>query len=303
MYYMENRNKAYLAMILQSLIIGFSFFAVKTALKSVDTFGFLAHRFTITTICVLVYSLFNREKFKVDKKAWLEIAPYSLGFPIIFFLFQTIGLKTISSSESGIIYAITPILAFIASKILLNETSNFKQTLFMILSVLGVVFINAMNGFNFGYDSLVGVFFTVISATSFALYNVFIRKISKKYNPYQIAKVVIICGCIAFNIVYFGTLMKSGDLHLYLKPFSSTEFLISILFLSILSSFLTIILTNFSLANLDATTVSLFQNVSTVVSIISGVIFLSEKLYYYHYIGIIAILIGTIGFNLSKKTN
>lgn len=298
---MENRNKAYLAMILQSLIIGFSFFAVKTALNSVDTFGFLAHRFTITAICVVAYSLFEREKFKVDKKAWLEIAPYSLGFPIMFFLFQTLGLEIITSSESGIIYAITPILTFIASKFLLNETSNTKQTLYMILSVFGVIFINAMKGLSFGYDSLLGVLFTLVSASSFALYNVFIRKVSKKYNPYQIAKVVITCGFVAFNIVYFGKLMKTGNLGMYLKPFASVEFIIAIFFLSVLSSFLTIILTNFALANLDATTVSLFQNVSTVISIIAGVIFLSEKLYYYHYIGIIAILVGTVGFNLSKK--
>lgn len=300
---MDKRNKALLAMILQSLIIGFSFFAVKTSLKSVDTMGFLAHRFTITTICVVIYSLFNIEKFRVDKRGWMEIAPYSLGFPIMFFLFQTLGLEIITSSESGIIYAITPILTFIASKFLLNETSNAKQTLYMILSVLGVVFINAMKGLNFGYNSLLGVFFTLVSASSFAMYNVYIRKISKKYNPYQIAKVVIICGFIAFNIVYFGKLMRSGNIEMYLQPFSSVEFLISILFLSVLSSFLTIILTNFALANLDATTVSLFQNVSTVVSILAGVIFLSEKLYYYHYIGIIAILIGTIGFTLSKKAN
>lgn len=300
---MENRNKAYLAMILQSLIIGFSFFAVKTSLKSVDTMGFLAHRFSITAICVLLYSLFNREKFRVDKGAWIEIAPFSLGFPIMFFLFQTLGLEIISSSESGIIYAITPILTFIIAKIFLNEMGTLKQSLFMILSVGGVIFINAMKGLNFGYESLLGVIFTLISATSFAVYNVFIRKLSKKYNPYQIAKVVIFLGFIAFNIVYIGKLIKTGNLNTYFQAFNSIEFIFSIVFLSVFSSFLTIILTNFALANLEATTVSLFQNVSTVVSILAGVLFLSEKLYYYHYIGIIAILVGTIGFNLSKKVN
>lgn len=297
---MNNTKKAYMAITLQSLIIGLSFVSVKTALKSADSFGLLAHRFTITAICAILFIFLSKNNLNLTFKDFKKIAPYSIGFPIFFFLFQTMGLTKISASESGIIYAITPIITFLVAKLFIKEQSNKKQIFFMILSVFGVIFINIMNGFSFS-KSVLGVIFTLISALSFSVYNVFLRKISKDYNPFQIAFVVIICGFLFFNIVSIIRHIQSSNIKNYFIAFKNTEFLISILFLSIASSFLTILLTTYSLAHLESTTVSLFQNVSTIISILSGVFILSEKLYYYHYIGIIAVILGTVGFTLSKE--
>lgn len=297
---MNNIKKAYMAITLQSLIIGLSFVSVKTALKSSDSFGLLAHRFTITAICAILFIFLSKYNLNLTLKDFKKIAPYSIGFPIFFFLFQTVGLTKISASESGIIYAITPIITFLVAKLFIKEQSNKKQIFFMILSVFGVIFINIMNGFSFS-KSVLGVIFTLISALSFSVYNVFLRKISKDYNPFQIAFVVIICGFLFFNIVSIIRHIQSCNIKNYFIAFKNTDFLISILFLSIASSFLTILLTTYSLAHLESTTVSLFQNVSTIISILSGVFILSEKLYYYHYIGIIAVILGTIGFTLSKE--
>ena len=144
---MNNSTKSYLALSLQSVIIGFSFFFVKKALLSTDTYNLLAHRFSITAVCILFYLLLTRKNIDLSVKDWKKIVPYSLGFPILFFLFQTIGLKYISSSESGIIYATTPILTFIIAKIFLKEENTRLQTIFMITSVFRSCIYKCNEGF------------------------------------------------------------------------------------------------------------------------------------------------------------
>ncbi len=52
--------KAYTAITLQSLITGFSFLALKIALRSADTMDLLAHRFTLAALSVLIFTLFRR---------------------------------------------------------------------------------------------------------------------------------------------------------------------------------------------------------------------------------------------------
>ena len=97
---MNERSKAYIAITLQSLIIGFSFLFVKLSLKSADTFTLLAHRFTVAAVFLFIYKFFSKNFPKVSFSDFMKILPYSLGFPILFFLFQTLGLERIPSAEA-----------------------------------------------------------------------------------------------------------------------------------------------------------------------------------------------------------
>lgn len=180
--FMKNITKAYFAITLQSLIIGFSFLFVKIALRSADTMSLLAHRFTLAALCILIYSFFNRDKVRVSLSDWVKIMPFSITYPVLFFLLQTLGLKIISSSEAGIVQAIAPILTLITARILLKERIGNLQKLLMVISVSGVIFINIMNGFNIGNYSYLGFLFILLSAVSFAIYNVLTKRLSKTHS-------------------------------------------------------------------------------------------------------------------------
>lgn len=297
---MKNITKAYFAITLQSLIVGFSFLSVKIALRSADTISLLAHRFTLGALCILIYSFFNRNKIRVGLSDWLKIMPFSITYPISFFLLQTLGLKIISSSEAGIVQAMIPILTLIPARIILKERIGNLQKLLMAISVSGVIFINIMNGFNIGNYSYLGFLFILMSAVSFAIYNVLTKKLSKTYSVFSIVYVTSITSCIVFNFISISRHMINGNITAYFEPFSNPSFIGAIIYLGIFSSLITSLLTTYSLTKLEANKVGLFSNVSTVVSILAGTLFLHESFHYYHYIGIIAILTGTIGFNLTK---
>lgn len=295
---MKNTGKAYLAMTLQALIIGFSFMFVKIALRSAEPITLLAHRFTVAVVFVFIYRFFSKCEAKPEPKNLVKIVLLSAAYPISFFLFQTLGLQIISSSEAGIVQATVPILTLIIAGIVLKERIGSMQKLCILLSVLGVVLINLMNGFEVQAYSYWGFVFVFISTTSFAVYNVLARKLLNNSSILSIVSVTSIMGCLVFNLVFAAQHLGAGSISSYFQAFSDPTYVLAILYLGAVSSLLSSFLSTYALANLGATKVGLFSNVATVVTIFAGTVFLQEPLEYYHYLGVGLILLGTIGFNL-----
>ncbi len=301
---MNNTAKAYTAITFQALITGFSFLALKIALRSADTFDLLAHRFTLAALSVLIFSFFRRGSVSMRPGDFIKILPYGIAYPVVFFFFQTLGMTQVSSSEAGIIYAVVPILTLIIAGILLKEKIRGIQAVFMILSITGVIFINLMNGFHLSNYSFTGFLMILISAVALALYNVLVRRLASDYSPFTIACAMNIMGFLFFNIIAVARHGTAGTLSVFFSPFTDVTFLITIFFLGVLSSLVTSLLSAYALKTLPAVHVGLFNNVGTIVSVLAGTIFLSEPFYWYHFIGIIAILAGTVSFNLvSAKKN
>ena len=198
--------KAYTAITLQSLITGFSFLALKIALRSADTMDLLAHRFTLAALSVLIFTLFRRSSLTIHLRDFLRILLYGIIYPIIFFLFQTLGMTQISSSEAGIIYAVVPIFTLIIAELLLKERIQKIQAVFMLLSIGGVIFIHLMNGFQLSGYSFIGFGLIIVSAVSLALYNVLVRRLSADYTPFTIACAMSIMGFL------FSMRWQQGDM-------------------------------------------------------------------------------------------
>ena len=300
---MNNKSilKAYIAAILQAVIVGLSLLATKIALGSAEIFDLLAHRFIIAMIFVIVITIFNQDKNKLSFKDFIKILPYGLLYSIAMLFFQTLGMKYVSTSESGIINALAPIITFIIASIMLHEHITIKQALFMILSVFGVVFINCMNGLNTNNYNFFGISMIIISVIAISFYSVLIKQLSSLYSAFNIAAVLNFVGFIFFNIVSLVIHSKSGTISNFFTPFSNLTYVILVLFLGICCSLITAILNAYALKNLPSVTIGLLNNLSTIVSILAGVLILNDSLYWHHILGIIVVLIGTIGFNFSKS--
>ena len=157
-----------------------------------------------------------------------------------------------------------------------------------------------MKGVNAQAYNYWGFLFILISATSFAIYSVLIKKISSKYSTMQIVYVVNISGFLFFNAVSIYKHIANHNMLSYFAPFTEMTFLFPILYLGILSSVVTSILLTYAVSRIEATRVGLFNNLTSVIAIICGSIFLGEKLFWYDFIGIAVVLISTVAFNLVK---
>ena len=297
---MKKIKMAYLSAIANAIIVGLSFIFMKIALIYADPLNILAHRFTVSFITISIPILLRWIKLNIGLEDIKKILPLSIFYPALFFAFQSFGLSYISSSEAGIIHATIPIITLILATFVLKEKTTLLEKISVFLSVGGVVYIFLMKGINFKSSSFIGIVLIFLSAISSSSYNVLARKIVQKYKFIDVTYVMICIGFISFNLLSIVDRLYKRDLKTYFSTFSSQDFLISILYLGILSSVVTSLLSNYALSIISAPKMSVFNNLSTLVTVVAGVLLLNETLYYYHIIGIVSILIGVLGTNLDK---
>lgn len=167
----------------------------------------------------------------------------------------------------------------------------------VLVSVIGVIYIFIMNGLEAHETSLIGVILILLSALSSACYNVLARKMTKNFRLMDLTYTMTAIGFISFNVIAITSHINKGTLTIFFKPFMNGTFLISILYLGLLSSLLTALLLNYSLSYIEAAKISVFSNLSTLITIIAGVAFLHEQIAYYHIIDTILIVLGVVGTN------
>ncbi|TYR81397.1 DMT family transporter [Priestia megaterium] len=298
---MTEYKKAYYAAISYTLIIGFSFMFVKIALTAASPLDTLAHRFTIAFFVISAFVLFRKNQVSIKIKDVLPILPLALLYPVLFFTFQAFGLVYTSSSEAGIIQATIPIFTLILAALFLKEHSSSWQKLSIFLSVSGVIFIFMMNGLNVEAYNVKGAVLILLSALASASYNILARKLTKQYPLITLTYVMTFFGFITFNGIAIVNHLMEKSLSSFFSPFSSIEFIVSVIYLGVLSSLCTSYLSNYALSKLEASKMSVFSNLATLVTIIAGVIFLNETIKFYHIIGAALILAGVVGTNYLDK--
>lgn len=294
---MEKKSTAYLAALSMSVIIGFSFLTNKISLDTASPWAILAHRFTFAFLALLALKILGFMKFRLTRKEVLAILPLSLFYPLLFFSLQLLGLQKVYSSEAGIIQAMTPLLTMILATLILKEKTKRMQKLFMLVSLSGVVYISLMKGAEISFESLTGYGLLLLSSLSSAMNLVLIRKLVKDHSFMKLTSVAITTGFILFNLLNLTLHLMEGRLESYFSPLRTPSFLLGVLFLGVLSTLGTSLLSNFALSRLEASRMSIFNHLGTVISIFAGVLLLREHLRYYQVIGALLIITGVIGTN------
>ena len=296
---MNEKTKAYLAALSFSTIIGFSFLFTKVALGFASPLTNLAHRYTVAALVLFILQQTKVIQIKLTKEDILSILPMSLFYPLLFFMFQSFALQYISSSEAGILQALVPIITLILASVFLKEKTTFIQKFFLCLSVAGVIYIFLSKGANLGVETgILGFMLMLGSVFSNAINNILSKYKGGQYRAIDLTVVVILVGFLVFNSLSLVTHFLSGNLMYYFEPLGHLSYLISILYLGILASIVTASLSIYAIVRLGASTVSVFGNLGTVLTIVAGAVFLHEPIYAYHIIGASLIIGGILGMNV-----
>ncbi|QLY82105.1 DMT family transporter [Clostridium intestinale] len=290
----------YFTALITNIIFGLSFLFTKKALMVSNPITLVAFRFLLAFIIMSLLIAFKVIKVNYKNKPMKWLIVLAIIEPIIYFIFETYGLQRTSSSLGGLMIALIPIVVTILAIYFLNEKPSRKQVLSIILSVSGVVLIILMDGSKNSGNSILGVLFLSVAVFSAAFFNIIARKISKHFTAIEVTYFMMFLGAIFFNIVSVSNHILNGSLSNYFEPLKSSSFVLSILYLGILSSIVAYFLANFTLSKMEASKSAIFANISTIVSIIAGVIFLKENFHLYHTIGSAMILMGVWGTNYYK---
>ncbi|NEW07733.1 DMT family transporter [Paenibacillus sp. SYP-B3998] len=293
---------AYFFAILNAVIIGFSFLFTKMALQNAQPLDTLTYRFAASFIVLSIPVAFGWVKLNFRGKPLYKALLLASMYPLGFFTLQTFGLQHATSAEGGILYAFTPVVTMLLASIFLKEATTILQKLSIFLSVFGVVFIFIMKGSSINLSNMTGIFMLFLTCVAFAGYSVLARSLSKQFSPAEITYFMLGIGFVVFLVVSLTDHATSGTLDRFFAPLASGTFIVSILFLGIVSSLVTALTANYILSKMEASKMSVFTNLSTIVSMAAGAMFLGEEVTVYHLIGSVLIIAGVVGTNrLGRK--
>ena len=272
------------------VIFGFSFIFSKEALSVSSLFVMLAVRFSVAFLILNVLILTGR--FKVDLRKGNLGLLLLLGIvqPFIYFICESYGIKLSATSFVGTILALIPMVSLVLGVVLLNEKVRALQVFCTLASVLGVILTamgQASGSFSWaGFGLLMGAVFSA------SVFNIISRKISVDFSAFERTYVMFALGSVAFLAIALIQ-SRSNLQELFFAPLTNLNFMIPIFFLAGLSSVGAFLMINYAMTYLDVSRIAIFGNITTVISILVGVIILKEHFGLYQMIGSI-IIIGSV---------
>ncbi|MCC3143865.1 DMT family transporter [Halanaerobium sp. Z-7514] len=289
------RFAPYLAGLVFSSIFGFSFLFTKEGLELMAPFHLLGFRFALAFLSLSILRITGIINIDLKTKNIKMLLLLALFQPGIYFVFETAGMIYTTSSEAGMMIALIPIAVTILAAFILKEKTTFKQSIFVLLSVLGAVLIILNRGSSGIEGNLFGLLLLGIAVIAAAFYNIISRQLSLEFSTIEITYVMMGFGAFVFNSIAIYQLDFS--LGNYFSIISERDALIAIIYLGIFSSVVAFFMMNYTLSKINAAQAAVFANFTTVVSILAGVFLRGESFYKLQALGAFLIIIGVWGTN------
>jgi drug/metabolite transporter (DMT)-like permease len=294
-----------LAALTSAVIFGMSFMFSKLALEVAAPTVLLAFRFTVAvaamSLVILVNALVGKLRgrplfaFSLRGKPVYKLVLLGIVQPVAYFIFENYGILYTSSAVAGTIIAAVPVCCILMDVLVLHERVTLKQVLCALGAIGGVALISVGGAM---MVSALGMLFLVLTMLSDTLYYGISHSAAKRFTPFEMTYVMFIVGMVVFIPV---GLIYAGGLHspLITGPMHDGGFWVAVLYLGLLSSVLAYGLLNFANSHLSVSETSLFSNVTTVVSVLAGVVLLKEPFSVWQMLGVAVILVCVFVANVS----
>ena len=296
-----------LAAITAAVIFGMSFMFSKLALEKATPTVLLAVRFTVAvaamTLVILVNALVGKLRgrplfaFSLRGKPVYQLLLLGIVQPVAYFIFENYGILYTSSAVAGTIIAAVPVCCILMDVLVLHEKVTLKQVLCAVCAIGGVALISAGGAV---MVSALGMLFLLLTMLSDTLYYGISHSAAKLFTPFEMTYVMFVVGMVVFIPV---ALLHAGGLTspMILEPLQDGQFWLAVLYLGLLSSVMAYGLLNFANSHLSVSETSLFSNVTTVVSVLAGVVLLKEPFSVWQMLGVAIILVCVFVANVSGK--
>jgi len=258
---MRSRNTAFLLAFLAALIYGVSFTVAKVVMPVyVQPFGFILLRVLGAALLFWTVGLFlKQEKIEVtDYPRLLLGAVFGIALNQLSF-FK--GLNLTTPINASVIMVTSPIMVLIFSSFLINEKATKKKVLGIFIGLLGAVLLIV-----FGKDigtatnATLGNALVFVNASSYALYLILIKNLTKKYHAITLAKWLYLLGLIMVLPFGFSELSAVDWTSMPLPILYRVGFVI------VFTSFMTYMFNLFAIKELKPTTLSIFIYLQPVIA-------------------------------------
>ena len=282
----SQKLKGHLIVLFTILIWGTTYVATKVLLQDFRPLEILVIRFGIGFIALCV--IYPRHLRFAGWKQEIYFAAAGLTGITLYFLLENIALLYTQVTNVGIIIAVAPLLTVILNTLFLKgEKPSFNFLLGFALAISGIAFISLQNGEQLQINPF-GDLLALLAALVWAIYSTLMKKISEfGHRTLQTTRRAFLYGLILMSpIVWLSDFQF--NLELILKP----QNLFNLLFLGFGASAICFVSWNYAVKVLGTVKTSLYIYLSPVITVLSAVWILDEKLTWISVTGIFFTLLG-----------
>lgn len=281
--------KAVLCATLGNILWGFSFLFTKVGLSIAPNPNvMLAHRFTISTLLMAIPILVGKEKISFKGKNWKPIVLLLL-MQSLYFLFETYGVLYTNATIAGLVLAVVPVVTIGTGALFLKEYPTRRQALFCIMPVAGVI-IMTVSGKELGVVTLLGVIFLLLTMLVSAVFKTANRKAAEEFTSYERTFLVLVNSAVVFSFVGMGSV--DWNVQTFVAPLLQVKYLLCVTSLGLLCSIVANLLVNYAAGHMSVFKLSSFGSLSTLCTMVTGVVFLKEPISVSLVLGALLIIVG-----------
>lgn len=294
---MNSEKKGILAASLAYIIFGLSYLFSKIALNIAEPAILLCARFTVTFIVLNVLVVTGVMKLNLRGRNLIEPILVGLLQPVLYFILENYGLKYTTTSFTGLISAISPIFTALLGALILKERPTRRQWMFICISIMGVLMVSLKGGS--GTNTVLGCVCLIGAYLSGSFYSLLVRRLSQRFTPFELTYIMFSVGFVFFAGMAFFQ-YRGTTFSMLLGALQNSQFIIAILYLGAAASVGAYLLANYSLSKLPVARSTIFANLSTVVSILAGVVIMHDSFTWVSLLATLLILLGVWGTNAVK---
>lgn len=257
---------AHLALLGANIIYGLNYSIAKILMPDyIKPLGLVALRAIVATTLFWLVSIFL-PKEKVERKDlfyMLTFFLFGVFFNQVFFL---LGLNKTTPINASLLMLINPILAIIFGAIILKEKFSGRRLTGVIIGMSGTALLILGNGrFAISKDSFLGDILILLTAASWALFLVVIKKMTTKYRSLTVMKWVFLFGLFPNLTIGFKQLADVSFVNL------PATIILAFVYVTLFTTFIGYNMNTYGLKYVSPTVVSTYVYLQPVVAVIVSI--------------------------------
>lgn len=286
---MENRQTAgHVSALLTILIWGTTFISTKILLADFQPAEILFFRFIMgLLILMLVYP--HRLKETTPGQEMIFAAAGLCGI-CMYYLLENIALTYTLASNVGVIISVAPFFTAIINHLFMKEEEKLRPEFFIgFAAAMAGIFLISFQGSKLELNPA-GDLLALLAALVWACYSV----LTKKISSYGYPTILTTRRVFFYGILFMIPALFLLDFKLELSRFADPVYLFNILYLGLGASALCFVTWNFAVKVLGAVKTSIYIYMVPVITVVTSVLILHEKITAWAGIGTVFTLAGLI---------
>lgn len=268
----------------------------KIVTENFPVFSASALRIIIAVLFLFPFVIRYKNEFKkIKKQDYLNIFLIAFSGVFLFSIFMLYGMKYASGVAGSIVMSTTPAVTALGAFFFFKDKFNWKKITALILSIAGIVVINASghNHDNFSLKGWLGIGLIFLAVCAEASYTLFAKNLKNDINPLVLTFLTAVISVFLFII---PVLFEIKDLHL---EKTSLNAWIALIWWGLAGMGIASILWFDGIKTASGSVAAGFMSVMSVSALVLSYIILSEQFMWIHLAGFTLVFTGVILVSLS----